>query len=169
MSSEMILAVSRAGKKSRTIAIADLIALPPLALAFSDSVALIAAALVVFAFEVVWSNSMFTATIQALIPDQVRSRFICSPWSTGKTAADGVWERFATVSAGTGAKLSNQRGLRKSQYIANFTAEGTIEFDKEFVEPKTLKNAIEWGGKFVGIGASRKMGWGRFELVNFEE
>ena len=51
-----------------------LIALPPLALAFSHSVALIAAALVVFAFEVVWSNSMFTSTIQALIPDQVRSR-----------------------------------------------------------------------------------------------
>jgi predicted MFS family arabinose efflux permease len=51
-----------------------LIALPPLALAFSDSVALIAAALVVFAFEVVWSNSMFSSTIQALIPDQVRSR-----------------------------------------------------------------------------------------------
>jgi len=51
-----------------------LIALPPLALAFSPSVALIAAALVVFAFEVVWSNSMFTSTIQALIPDQVRAR-----------------------------------------------------------------------------------------------
>ena len=51
-----------------------LIALPPLALAFSPSVALIAAAVVVFAFEVVWSNSMFTSTIQALIPDQVRSR-----------------------------------------------------------------------------------------------
>jgi MFS family permease len=51
-----------------------LIALPPLALAFSDSVALITAALIVFAFEVVWSNSMFTSTIQALIPDQVRSR-----------------------------------------------------------------------------------------------
>jgi MFS family permease len=51
-----------------------LIALPPLALAFSHSVALITTALVVFAFEVVWSNSMFTATIQALIPDQVRAR-----------------------------------------------------------------------------------------------
>ena len=51
-----------------------LIALPPLALAFSHSVALITAVQVVFAFEVVWSNSMFTATIQALIPDQVRSR-----------------------------------------------------------------------------------------------
>ena len=52
----------------------SLIALPPLALAFSRSAAVIAAALVVFAFEVVWSNSMFTSTIQALIPDQVRSR-----------------------------------------------------------------------------------------------
>src|ERR1700722_11987473 len=51
-----------------------LIALPPLTLAFSDSVAVITAAQVVFAFEVVWSNSMFTSTIQALIPDQVRSR-----------------------------------------------------------------------------------------------
>ncbi|HEX4087423.1 MAG TPA: MFS transporter [Trebonia sp.] len=51
-----------------------LIALPPLTLAFSHSVAVITAAQVVFAFEVVWSNSMFTATIQALIPDQVRSR-----------------------------------------------------------------------------------------------
>ncbi len=51
-----------------------LIALPPLTLALTHSVALIVAALVVFAFEVVWSNSMFTATIQALIPDQVRSR-----------------------------------------------------------------------------------------------
>jgi hypothetical protein len=28
----------------------------------------------VFAFEVVWSNSIFSSTIQALIPDQVRSR-----------------------------------------------------------------------------------------------
>jgi MFS family permease len=52
----------------------SLIALPPLALAFSDSVALITVALVVFAFEVVWSNSIFNSTIQALIPDQVRSR-----------------------------------------------------------------------------------------------
>jgi hypothetical protein len=51
-----------------------LIALPPLALAFSHSVALITAVQVVFAFEVVWSNSMFSSSIQALIPDQVRSR-----------------------------------------------------------------------------------------------
>lgn len=27
--------------------------------------------------------------------------------------------------------------------------------------------AKAWGGQFVGIGASRKMGWGRFDLRDF--
>lgn len=100
-------------------------------------------------------------------PDQVRSRFFCSPWTTDKAKEDGIWERFATVTSGTGQTLSNQRGLRRSAYIEKFTAHGTIEFDTEFVEPKTLRAALEFGGKFVGVGASRKMGWGRFELMKF--
>lgn len=100
-------------------------------------------------------------------PEQVRSRFIATPWKTGKAQADGVWERFATVSAGTGQKLSNQRGLRASKFIEKFTATGTIKFDADFVDPKTLEKAIGWGGQFVGIGASRKMGWGRFTLESF--
>ena len=102
-------------------------------------------------------------------PEQVRSRFVCSPWLTDKRKADDVWERFVTVSAGTGAKLSNQRGFRRSAYIADFTAVGAIKFDSQYVEPKTLRNALEYGGSDVGIGASRKMGWGRFDLVSFEE
>ena len=102
-------------------------------------------------------------------PVQVRARFICSPWTTGKLGADGIWERFATVASGTGAKLSNQRGLRRSSYIEKFTACGEIEFDETFVEAKILRQAFEWGGRFVGIGASRKMGWGRFELRRFEQ
>jgi hypothetical protein len=101
-------------------------------------------------------------------PDQVRSRFVCSPWETGKSGADGVWERFATVTAGTGAKLSNQRGLRRSQYIEKFTATGTISFDEDFVEAPVLERALRFGGQFVGIGASRKMGWGRFDLREFK-
>lgn len=100
-------------------------------------------------------------------PNQVRSRFVVTPWSTGKHAADGIWSRFAVVSAGTGAKLSNQRGLRESQYIADFEAQGSITFDPEFVDPATLQRAFEWGGMFVGIGASRKMGWGRFVIQKF--
>lgn len=108
------------------------------------------------------------AATRPCAPEQVRSRFVVSSWHTGKQAADGVWERFATVSTGTGAKLSNQRGLRRSEYIADFEASGTISFDAEFVDPKTLRKALEFGGNFVGIGASRKMGWGRFELRKFE-
>ena len=101
-------------------------------------------------------------------PDQVRSRIALTPWRTGKTEADGKYVRFATVTGGTGAVLSNQRSLRSSQYIADFTARGQIAFDDQFVKPDVLRNAIEWGGEFVGIGAARKMGFGRFELKRFE-
>jgi hypothetical protein len=101
--------------------------------------------------------------------EQVRSRFIASDFLTGKTDPDGVWSRFATVTAGTGNKLSNQRGLREDFFIEKFTAAGTLSFDPEFIDPKTLRNAVLWGGQFVGIGASRKMGKGRFELDVFEE
>jgi hypothetical protein len=100
-------------------------------------------------------------------PDQVRSRFAASDFHTGKKQADGIYERFATVTSGTGSKLSNQRGLRRSAFIEKFEAKGELTFDSGFVDPATLKNALEWGGLFVGIGASRKMGWGRFVLSEF--
>jgi hypothetical protein len=100
-------------------------------------------------------------------PQQVRSRFVATPWSTGKTAADGIWSRFATVTSGTGQKLSNQRGLRNSPFISKFTAEGSLSFDADFVDKAALENALRWGGTFVGIGASRKMGWGRFTVTEF--
>lgn len=102
-------------------------------------------------------------------PNQVRSRFVVTPWRTGKSQADGIWSRFAVVAAGGGQKLSNQRGLRESQYIKDFSATGSITFDPDFVDPMTLQRALEWGGMFVGIGASRKMGWGRFALTAFDE
>lgn len=102
-------------------------------------------------------------------PDQVHARFRVSDFATGKVEADGVWERFATVTAGTGAKLSNQRGFRSSPYIRDFSATGTISFDEQYVNSDTLKNAISWGGQFVGLGASRKMGWGRFDVTRFAQ
>jgi hypothetical protein len=102
-------------------------------------------------------------------PNQVRSRFICTHWDTGKTKADGLWERFVKVTSGTGQTLSNQRGLRKNAYIKQFTARGQITIDEDYIDAKTLNRALEWGGRFVGIGASRKMGWGRFELSGFAE
>lgn len=100
-------------------------------------------------------------------PNQVRSRFIVTPWPTGKHEKDGDYERFALVTGGSGQKLSNQRGFRTNPYISDFEAYGTISFDHEFVDPATLKRALEYGGMFVGIGASRRMGWGRFDLRKF--
>lgn len=102
-------------------------------------------------------------------PNQVRSRFIFTSWTTGKTERDGVWERFALVTGGTGQTLSNQRGLRRSEYISKFSAHGTLSFEPDYVDPKTLRQAIDFGGRVVGIGASRKMGWGRFDLKRFQE
>ena len=99
----------------------------------------------------------------------MRSRFVVTPWTTGKTQEDGVFERFATVASGTGQKLSNQRGLRVSKYIENFVAEGKVSFEADYVDAKTFRAALEWGGAFVGIGASRKMGSGRFKLASFEQ
>ncbi len=101
-------------------------------------------------------------------PDQVRSRFIATDFMTGKFKPDRIWERFVTVTAGTGQKLSNQRALRKNGEIEGFTATGQISFDPEFVKPDVLKNAFIYGGLNVGIGASRKMGKGRFALDCFE-
>ena len=122
----------------------------------------------VYAFLVQTCDTARSAT-RPCDPDQVRSRFVVTPWTTGKTKADDVFERFASVTSGTGQKLSNQRGFRSSQYIKDFTAEGSISFEPDFVDAKTLRAAIEYGGNFVGIGASRKMGFGRFKLESFEQ
>jgi len=114
------------------------------------------------------ANDEARAATKCCDPDQVRSRFEVTTWATDRQKADGVWERFAQVSAGTGQKLSNQRGFRRSSYISDFTATGTIRFAPEYVKPDALRNLLEFAGEHVGIGASRKMGWGRFKLVGFD-
>ena len=113
------------------------------------------------------TNSEARAAMKACQPEQVRSRFVASDWITDKTKPDGVWSRFCTVTAGTGNKLSNQRALREDAFIENYTTSGWLEYDPEFVNTKTLQNALVWGGEFVGIGAARKMGKGRFRVTRF--
>lgn len=112
---------------------------------------------------------MARAATRPCPPEQVRTMFDFTDWHTGKTEKDGTWERFAVVQAGTGQKLSNQRGLRKSDYIKSFDASGQLEMSDQHVKPAVVQQALKWGGEFVGVGASRKMGWGRFELLEFTE
>ncbi len=83
---------------------------------------------------------------------------------TGKSAPDGKWERFVVVKSGTGKTLSNQRGFRSNEYVENFTASGTIEHDETQVRPQDILKLLEYAGRNIGIGASRKMGWGRFTV-----
>lgn len=111
-------------------------------------------------------------------PDQIRSRIRAGDWMTDRTGPDGTWERFTVVTSGTGARLSNQRALRSNQYIGQIPggiedngvkATGVITLNPDMVKPQTLADLLSWAGENIGIGASRKMGWGRFSLVSFAE
>ena len=111
-------------------------------------------------------------------PDQVRSAMRFSDWMTDRSKPDGVWERFAVVTAGTGQKLSNQRALRSNPYVGSppgglgdakgVQCSGIITLDESMVKPSVLLDALRWAGTDVGIGASRKMGWGRFDVLSLD-
>jgi hypothetical protein len=113
-------------------------------------------------------------------PDQVRTALRASAWSTNIGPASArTWERFAVVSAGTGAKLSNQRGFRSNQYVGaeppegeptdKVVATGSFDPNPDMVKPDVLRTLLEYAGEWVGIGASRKMGFGRFSLMSWTE
>lgn len=68
----------------------------------------------------------------------------------------------AAVTSGSGAKLSNQRGLRVNEYLSNFRGALNLEFSEEAVKPARMRDFVAYVGREIGVGASRKMGWGRF-------
>jgi len=111
--------------------------------------------------------------------DMVRVVLRASPWHSDRSPDDAlIWERYVVVSAGTGAKLSNQRALRRNSYLGAeppgevpatpaMTCTGTLDLDPEMVKPAVVEQMLRWAGQNTGIGASRKMGWGRFEVLEF--
>lgn len=114
------------------------------------------------------TNDKARAAFKACPPEQVRSKIMSRDFTTGKFKEDGIWRRFIVPTAGTGAKASNQRRMNSDPYIENFTAVGQVLFDEQTVNPEALQNAVMWGGQFVGIGASRRMEKGRFDLIAFD-
>lgn len=110
-------------------------------------------------------NAAATASSSVRIaqPDQVRSLLICSHWETPMTEASGTFDRFVRPMS-SGKALSNQRTLRSNPYIAGFQATGTIAFDPDLVQERRLTDFLAYAGREVGVGASRKLGWGRFTL-----
>jgi hypothetical protein len=118
------------------------------------------------------SSNILAALVNAMAvaPAKLRIRSLrtaleVSDFVTPKKAPDGIWSRFTVVTLGTGAKASNQRGLRENAYIHDFDATGTLTVDTGMVEPQAIITLLEFCGRDVGIGASRKMGWGRFTVT----
>lgn len=98
--------------------------------------------------------------------NNLRCAVMSTNFHTGKSKADGVWERFAVVTGGSAMKrLSNQRGYRANEYIENFKATGDLTVKESMVKPEAVMELLRFAGSDVGIGASRKMGWGRFEVA----
>jgi len=108
-------------------------------------------------------NASDQAPSKLRIPN-MRTAVHASDFKTDKSQPDGVWERFAVVTMGTGAKASNQRGLRSNAFIKDFKAVGTLDVDKDMVDLKAVLELLTFAGRQVGIGASRTMGWGRFTV-----
>lgn len=108
-------------------------------------------------------NANDVAPARRRIPN-LRCAIRATDFVTNRHEPDGVWERFAVVTGAQG-KLSNQRAMRRNAFIRDFTATGTLSHDPEMVKPDTILELLRFAGLNVGIGASRKMGWGRFEVT----
>jgi hypothetical protein len=97
--------------------------------------------------------------------EQLRTVLTVDDIFTGKDKADGVWDRFVVVKAGAGQKLSNQRALRSNAYLGPFTADWGVSFSEEILNVNKVKDFLQYAGREIGVGASRKLGWGRFSLT----
>lgn len=101
-------------------------------------------------------------------PNNLRHVLRVSDFLTTKTRPDGTYKRLVMPKSGTGQPLSNQRALRMNDYIADFTATGTIGFFPEDVRnADELPDFLTYAGQRIGVGASRKMGCGRFIVKDF--
>jgi hypothetical protein len=82
---------------------------------------------------------------------------------TDRTVADAkVFGRYVKLEA------SNERSWQENSYIEDATATGTLDLDETMLSPKDLRQMIEWGAKYLGIGAARSQGFGRFAITKFE-
>ena len=114
------------------------------------------------------ASEVAPSSVRIAKTDQVRTILEFQDLRTGRMKADGVWDRFVAPKSGPGQKLSNQRALRSDPYLEEFDAVGELRLVTDDLHDKA-KRFIEWAGREVGVGASRKMGWGRFTVEAWEK
>lgn len=104
--------------------------------------------------------AMAPAAVRLARAEQIRTLLECGDLRTGKHKADGTYERFVRN------PLTNQRRLQANDYIADFKATGELRLVNDDMV-KQARDFFVFGGREVGVGACRKMGWGRFEVTGW--
>jgi len=103
-----------------------------------------------------------SSVIKTSYADSLRTLLRLSDWTTGKTQRDELFRRYVK-------NESNQRRLAESEVLKNFTSKGRAEFDPDVLKPETVKAVIRYALTMIGIGACRKMGYGRGELIALKQ
>lgn len=99
--------------------------------------------------------------------DNLRSVISVSDFVTNRTKSDGTFSRYVVPKDGKGNPISNQRRFMEDEYIEGFTAAGTVEFP-DSKKPENVKQLIVHAIESVGVGACRKMDYGRGAVEKFE-
>jgi hypothetical protein len=99
--------------------------------------------------------------------DNFRALVQIGDFTTDRTAADGVFSRFVKLEG------SNQRSWQENEFIGcyldkgePFEASGTIAVENE-KQAETVKALLAAVVEQVGIGAARKMGFGRGRIADW--
>lgn len=100
--------------------------------------------------------------------DNFRALIHLGDFTTDRTEADGVFSRFVKLEG------SNQRSFQENEYIGcyldegePFYASGKIDLPDE-KQADTVKRIFEKTIESIGIGAARKMGFGRGSISSWE-
>ena len=107
------------------------------------------------------------SALRVVKSDNLRSLLKMTDWVTNRKEQDNVFGRFVLLKSGTGQTLSNQRKWTENPYIENFEARGSIQIDLNQVKVDKLRDFMEYAGREHGVGASRKMDYGRYSVTAF--
>lgn len=100
-------------------------------------------------------------------PTELRSIIEVSDFVTTKTKCDGVFSRYIMPKDGSGKPLSNQRQLQTNEHLLDVEASGTLVIDTERAKVDSVRALLDHAVSRTGIGAARKMGYGRGKVVSF--
>jgi hypothetical protein len=94
--------------------------------------------------------------------DSFRHHVQVSDFVTDRTEKDGVFDRYVKLEG------SNKRDHQVNECLRDFVATGTLSVASD-AKSDDLRRLLTYALEEVGVGASRKMGFGFGELAEFED